>query len=318
MYPALGAPQAALSHAGWPRYGSAMPKVQANGVELHYEEWGAADAPPVLLIMGLGTQLIAWPEAFVAGIAEAGYRVIAFDNRDIGLSTRMDGARAISPLLALGMATLGLPVPVAYTLTDMAADAVGLLDALGIARAHVVGASMGGMIAQLVASGWPDRVLTLTSIMSSSGRRGLPGPSPALRAQLIARRPERPTRQEGIAAGVRVLEAISYPDPARDPGAFRDLAARSFDRSYNPMGAKRQLLAILADGSRVDRLKLIRAATLVIHGAADPLVPAPNSEDIAAVVPGAKLVILPAMAHDFPPSQVPELVRLVTRHLATA
>lgn len=292
-----------------------MPKVQANGVELYYEERGDPGAPAVLLVMGLGTQMIAWPEGFVAGIADAGYRVILFDNRDIGLSARMDGARAMHPLLALGMLRLGLKPPVAYTLTDMAADAVALLDKLGIGRAHVVGASMGGMIAQLVASGWPDRVLTLTSIMSSSGRRGLPGPTPALMGQLMARRPENPMREEGVQAIVRVLEAISYADPERDPQAFRELAERSFDRGYNPMGSRRQLLAILADGSRVERLKAIRAPTLVLHGAADPLVPAANSEDIAAVVPGASLVILPGMAHDFPPSREAEMVRLVVEHL---
>lgn len=292
-----------------------MPKVQANGVELHYEERGDAAAPPVLLIMGLGTQMIAWPEAFVAGLADAGFRVIAFDNRDIGLSTRLDGARAMHPLLALGMLRLGLKPPVAYTLTDMAADAVALLDALGIAKAHVVGASMGGMIAQLVASGWPERVLTLTSIMSSSGRRGLPGPSPALQRRLMARRPENPDRAEAIRAGVETLEAISYTDPTRDPDAFREMATRAFDRGYNPMGSRRQLIAILADGSRVDRLRTISAPTLVIHGTADPLVPPANSEDIARVVPRAKLVLVPEMAHDFPPSKVGEMVRVIAGHL---
>jgi proline iminopeptidase len=293
-----------------------MPKAKANGMDLHYEEWGDPAAPPVLLIMGLGTQMIAWPEAFVWGLVEAGFRVIAFDNRDIGLSTRMDGAPAMHPLLALGMLRMGLRPRLAYTLTDMAADAVGLLDALGIARAHVVGASMGGMIAQLVASGWPDHVLTLTSIMSASGRRGLPGPSPALRRRLLRRRPSDPTREEAVVDAVATLEAISHADPSRDSLAFRDMAARAFDRGYNPQGAKRQLLAILADGSRVDRLRTIRTPTLVIHGAADPLVPAANSEDIARVVPGARLVIVPGMAHDFPPSKVSEMVRTIVEHLA--
>ena len=271
-----------------------MPKVHANGVELFYDETGDAGAPVVLLIMGLGTQMIAWPEAFVGGLADAGYRVIRFDNRDIGLSTTLD---------------------VAYTLTDMAADAVGLLDALGVDKAHVVGASMGGMIAQLVASGWPDRVLTLTSIMSSSGRRGLPGPTPALRKRLMMRRPASPTREEAVAAGVDILALISFPDPARGPDDLRGMAGRAFDRGYNPMGSRRQLLAILADGSRVDRLRTIRAPTLVIHGAEDPLVPAANSEDIAAAVPGARLVIVPGMGHDFPPSKVPEMVNMIAGHL---
>ena len=292
-----------------------MPKVQANGVELHYEETGDPAAPAVLLVMGLGTQMIAWPDAFVQGLADAGYRVIRYDNRDMGLSTCLHGAKAMHPLLALGMLRLGLKVPLAYTLTDMAADAVALLDALGIGKAHVVGASMGGMIAQLVASGWPARVLTLTSIMSSSGRRGLPGPSPALQRRLMRRRNPNPSRDEAVRDGIATLEAISYADPTRDPNAFRDMAAQAFDRGYNPMGARRQLLAILADGSRVDRLKAIRAPTLVIHGAQDPLVPAANSEDIAAAVPGARLVIVPEMAHDLPPSKVPEMVRVIAGHL---
>ena len=265
-----------------------MPIVRANGVELFYEEAGDPAAPAMLLVMGLGTQMIAWPDAFVRGLADAGYRVILFDNRDIGLSTHLDGAVAVHPLWALMMARLGLRFPLAYSLTDMAADAVGLLDALGIARAHVVGASMGGMIAQLIGAGWPDRVASLTLVMTSSGAPGLPGPTPALRRRLMARRPARPTRAQAIAAGEEGLRAISYPDPAREPDAFRGMAARAFDRSYNPLGARRQLLAILADGSRVERLGRIAAPTLVIHGAADPLVPLANGRDVARHVPGAR------------------------------
>ena len=291
-----------------------MPKVKANGVELFYDERGDAQAPVVLLIMGLGTQMIAWPDTFCDGLAAAGYRVIRYDNRDIGLSTTMDGATAVNPLVAVMMARLGLKFPLAYSLNDMAADAVGLLDTLGIAKAHVVGASMGGMIAQLVASGWPERVLTLTSVMSSSGRRGLPGPTPALRKRLMMKRPAKPSREEAIAAGVDILTLISHPDPARDAGAFREMAAQAFDRGYNPMGVRRQLLAIVADGSRVERLQTIRAPTLVIHGATDPLVPLPNSEDIARAVPGARLTVIPGMAHDLPPSKVPEMVALIADH----
>jgi proline iminopeptidase len=295
-----------------------MPKLHANGVDLYYDETGDAGAPAVLLVMGLGTQMIAWPDPFVAGLVAAGHRVIRFDNRDIGKSTALDGATAVHPLFAVAMARMGLRFPLAYSLSDMAADAVALLDALDVTKAHVVGASMGGMIAQLIAAGWPDRVLTLTSIMSSSGRRGLPGPTPTLRRRLMARRPARPTRDEAIAAGVDILTLISHPDPARDPQAFHDMAAQAFDRGYNPMGVRRQLLAIIADGSRVDRLKTIRAPTLVIHGAADPLVPAANSHDIAQLVPGARLVIVPGMAHDLPPSKLPEMVAAITAHMAPA
>lgn len=293
-----------------------MPTIRANGVDLYYEETGDADAPVILLVMGLGTQLIAWPDAFVERRSRAGFRIIRHDNRDIGLSTRLDGAPAIHPLLALAAIRLRLPFRLAYSLTDMAADAVALLDALGIARAHVVGASMGGMIAQLVAAGWPDRISSLVSVMSSSGAPGLPGPTPALRCRLIARRPANPTREQVVAVGAETLRLISYPDPASDPDAFAEAAGKAFDRGYNPMGARRQLLAILADGSRVSRLRTIRAPTLVIHGAVDPLVPLPNSKDIARHIPGARLVVVPEMGHDLPPSRVAEMVDLIAEHAA--
>ena len=295
-----------------------MPAIRANGLHLFYEDDGDPDAPVILLVMGLGTQLIAWPDDFVVGLVARGFRVIRYDNRDIGLSTHLDDASAVHPLFALAALRLGFPFPLAYTLTDMAADAVALLDALGIARAHVVGASMGGMIAQLVAAGWATRVDSLTSIMSSSGAPGLPGPTATLRRRLLARRPAKPTRAQAVAAGEEVLTLISYPDPARPVGAFREMAGRAFDRSYDPMGTRRQLLAILADGSRVARLRTIRAPTLVIHGAADPLVPGAAGEDVAKHVSGARFVVVPAMAHDLPPSQTHAMVDLIAYHAAAA
>jgi pimeloyl-ACP methyl ester carboxylesterase len=293
---------------------STLPRIAANGIELHYEEAGDPADPAVLLIMGLGTQLIAWPEDFVQGIAKAGYRVILFDNRDIGLSTQLDGAPATSLVWAMLATKLGIRYRLAYTLNDMAADAVGLLDALGIARAHVVGASMGGMIAQAVAAGWPDRVLSLTSIMSSSGAPGLPGPTPELRKRMMTKRDPNPTREAAVAAGAEMLEAISYADPAREPGAFRDMAGKAFDRNYYPIGAQRQLLAILADRKRYERIAGITAPTLVIHGGADPLVPLANGEDSARRIPGAKLEVIPEMAHDLPPSQTRRMVDLIVTH----
>ena len=295
-----------------------MPIVPANGVELYYEETGNPADPTILLIMGLGTQLIAWPDPFVEGLAAQGFRVIAFDNRDIGLSTHLQGAPAVNPVWAMLAIRFGLRFPLAYQLRDMAADAVGLLDALGIGQAHVVGASMGGMIAQHVAIGWPDRVLSLTSVMSSSGARGLPGPTPALRKLLMASRPAQPTREEAVAAGIKVLQAISYPDPARPAGAYEEMAGRAFDRSYDPAGARRQLLAIIADRDRVARLAAIAAPTLVIHGAADPLVPLANGVDTARRIPGARLEVIDAMAHDLPPSQVAAMVDLIAGHAGGA
>lgn len=295
-----------------------MPHIKANSIDLYYEESGPADAPVILLIMGLGTQMIAWSDAFIEGLVDAGYRVIHYDNRDIGLSQRMEGAAAGNLIWAMFAARFGLPLHVAYTLTDMAQDAAALLDALGIERAHIVGASMGGMIAQLMAVNHPQKVMSLTSIMSSSGRAGLPGPSAELRRRLMVKRPSNPSREEAVAFGVEGLKMMSYPDPARAPSAFADLVGRAYDRGYYPVGMKRQLLAIIADGSRVERLKTIIAPTLVIHGASDKLVPKIASEDIARLVPNAKLEIIDGMAHDLPPSKVSQLVALIANHTDAA
>lgn len=294
-----------------------MPKLHVNGVDLFYVESGNRAAPAILLIMGLGTQHIAWPEPFVDGLVAAGFRVIQYDNRDIGESTYLHDAKAVHPLFAIAATRLGLPFPLAYSIADMASDAVGLLDALGIGAAHVVGVSMGGMIAQRMAIAAPDRVLSLTSIMSSSGANGLPGPTPALRQQMTARRPSNPDRAWAVATGAKVLAMIGHPDPAREDGAYEALAARAFDRGYNPMGMRRQLLAIIADRGRAAALGRVTAPTLVVHGAADPLVPVACSEDIARRIPGARLVIIPEMAHDLPPSKVGEMVGLIADH-ATA
>lgn len=291
-----------------------MPKVNVNGIDLYYEESGAQSAPAMLLIMGLGTQHIAWPDAFVSGLVDAGFRVIRFDNRDIGESSYLEGAPAVHPAMAIAATRFGLRFPLAYSLKDMAADALGLLDALGISAAHIVGVSMGGMIAQRVALAAPTRVLSLTSIMSSSGARGLPGPSAELRRRLTARRPAKPDRDWAIDAGAQMLELISHPDPARPAGAYREIAGRSFDRGYNPMGLRRQLLAIIADTGRAAELARITVPTLVIHGAADPLVPMACSEDIARRIPGARLEIIPQMAHDLPPSTLPQIVALIADH----
>jgi pimeloyl-ACP methyl ester carboxylesterase len=294
-----------------------MPKVKANGVELYYEDNGSADAPVILLVMGLGTQMIAWPEPFIQDLVGRGFRVIHYDNRDIGQSQHLHGAPAPNLIWAMLASRLGLPLNLGYRLSDMAADGVALLEALGIEKAHVVGASMGGMIAQLMAVDHPDRLHSLTSIMSSSGRPGLPGPSPELRRRMMARRPSNPTREEAIALSVAGLKMMSFPDPTRAPDAFEQVAGRAYDRGYNPLGMKRQLLAIVADGSRVERLKTITAPTLVIHGRADPLVPLANSEDIARHIPDARLEIIDEMAHDLPPSQVGRMVDLIADHART-
>ena len=291
-----------------------MPQINANGIDLHFEDAGDPAAPAILLIMGLGRQIIAWPPEFIADLVARGFRVISYDNRDIGLSSHLDAAPVRNLFVAIAAQLVGVKLKPAYSLTDMAHDGVALLDALGIARAHIVGVSMGGMIGQIIAAMAPERTLSLTSIMSTSGAPGLPGAAPALRRQLLTPR----RADNAIAHDIRVLELTSYPDPARPAGAFAEFAARSHARGFNPRGTQRQLLAILADGSRADRLATITAPTLVIHGAADPLVPAPGGRDTAARIQGARFELVDAMAHDLPPTQLPLLARLIGDHAAAA
>lgn len=291
-----------------------MPTIRANNIDIYYEDTGPAHAPVILLVMGLGAQMIAWPDEFIQGLVAKGYRVIHYDNRDVGMSQRMDGAEMPNLIWTMFKARLGLPVSVPYTLTDMAKDGIGLLDALGIQKAHVVGASMGGMIVQLLASNHHERVLSMTSIMSSSGKPGLPGARADIQRRFMVKRPANASRDEAVAFGADLVRSFSFPDPARPDNAHAEMAAQAFDRGYYPVGTRRQLLAIIADGSRVERLKTIKVPTLVVHGGADPLVPKEGSEDIARHIPGARLEIIEEMAHDLPPSQVDRMVDLISDH----
>jgi pimeloyl-ACP methyl ester carboxylesterase len=291
-----------------------MPTVKANGVNLYYEGNGPADAPAILLVMGLGAQMIAWPDELIQGLVGKGFRVVRYDNRDVGMSQRMEQAATPNLVWTMFKARLGLPLGVGYTLSDMAADGIGLLDALGIQQAHVVGASMGGMIVQLMAANHRERLLSMTSIMSSSGASGLPGPRADIRRQMMANRPSGANRDEAVAFGAALVKSFSYPDPARPEDAHAEMTGRAFDRGYYPIGTRRQLLAIIADGSRVERLKTITTPTLVVHGGADPLVPKDGSVDIARHIPGARLEIIDEMAHDLPPSQVERMVGLIAGH----
>ena len=291
-----------------------MPNIRANNIDIYYEENGPADGPVILLVMGLGAQMIAWPDEFIHGLVSKGYRVIHYDNRDVGMSQRMEGAKAPHLVWTMFKARIGLPVRVPYTLGDMAADGIGLLDALGIDKAHVVGASMGGMIVQLMAANHPERTLSMTSIMSSSGKAGLPGARPDIQRQFMVKRSPDASREEAVAFGAALVSAFSFPDPARPENAHAEMTAKAFDRGYYPVGTRRQLLAIIADGSRVDRLKTIKVPTLVVHGGADPLVPKEGSEDIARHIQGARLEIIDEMAHDLPPSQVGRMVDLIAGH----
>ena len=274
---------------------------QVNGLRLAYDSFGDAAKPPLLLVMGLGTQMIAWDEAFCTQLAQRGYYVVRFDNRDIGQSTYLSqaGVPNIGDLLARSLAgQLIDPASVPYTLADMAADTVGLLDALGLQRAHVVGASMGGAIAQEVSLRYPERVRTLVSIMATSGAPELPPPSPAALAALMTPTPL--DRGGYIARHLQVMQVLrpgEYPEElARD----QQRAARAFDRGVNPAGYARQLAAIIASGSRKERLATLRTPTLVIHGDSDPLVPLAGGVDVAQTVPGARMVTVPGMGHALP------------------
>ena len=275
-----------------------MAAVTANGVRIEYESFGNNDAPAIVLIMGLGMQLIAWPDPFCQKLAAAGFRVVRFDNRDIGLSTHFDERGVPNMIWTFLKARIGLRVRGAYDLNDMAADTVGLLDALQVDKAHIVGASMGGMIAQQVSAKYPARVRSLVSIMSSSGDRRLP---PATRdaQRALFGRPANPRDQNSIVDhSVKVWDVIGSPGFPTEPAEVRARVQRSVARSYHPQGVARQLLAILASGDRSSDLKTVRAPTLVIHGDRDPLVRPACGEDTAKKIPGAKLSIIKGMGHD--------------------
>lgn len=276
-----------------------MPTIAANGITIAYERHGPEEAPPVLLVMGLGAQLTLWPVELVEAIVARGYHVIRYDNRDIGLSTKFDAA-GLPDLGAVMMAALsGQAPPVPYTLTDMAADGVALLDALGIGAAHIVGASMGGMIAQLIAVHHPERTLSLTSIMSTTGNPALPPGNPEALAVLLER-PAGADAETMIAHGMRIARTIGSPAYPSPEGRLRARVSADFHRSFAPEGVARQMAAIVADGDRRQRLAAITAPALVIHGEEDPLVPVEGGKDTAAAIPGARLLTIPGMGHDLP------------------
>ena len=286
--------------------------VKANGIELCYDSFGDPAAPPLLLIMGLAAQMIAWDEQFCARLAARGYRVIRFDNRDIGRSTRLDGAGVPDVGAALMAALAGRPVQAPYLLRDMANDAVGLLDALGIERAHLVGASMGGAIAQLMSIHHPARVRTLTSIMSSTGEPGLPAPTPQAMTVLLKPTPsDRSAYLESFRQTWKVLRVGSFPD---DEARDLERAERNFARGLNPAGVARQLAAILASGGRKSALADLSVPALVIHGDLDPLVPLAAGVATARSIPGAKLQVVKGMGHALPISMWPALIDAIADH----
>jgi pimeloyl-ACP methyl ester carboxylesterase len=285
----------------------------AHGITLAYEDKGPRNAPVILLVMGLGGQLTLWPDEFVDALVAQGFRVIRYDNRDVGLSTRFDSAQTPNIKWMFVKALVGLKPRSAYSLSDMADDSMGLLDALDIDRAHIVGASMGGMIAQHIAARHSERVLTLTSIMSTTGNRSLPGGSKEA-MMVLANRPSSGSIDDLVAYSVRAARVIGSPAYPAEEERLQRRVRSDFERGWYPQGAVRQMAAIIADGDRRDMLKQISTPTLVIHGEADPLVPVEGGRDTAANIAGARLMLIPGMGHDLPLALVDILADAIADH----
>jgi pimeloyl-ACP methyl ester carboxylesterase len=295
-----------------------MPQIDANGIKLEYEATGDRGAPPVLLIMGLGAQLTRWPEPFYRALVDAGFYVIRFDNRDVGLSTRFERAGS-PPLGRVALrAALGLPIKAPYDLGDLTADAAGLLDALGLGTAHVVGVSMGGMIGQMLAAHHGNRVRALVSIMSTSGSRKLPQPDWRLRMGLLRRPNTRGDRQLAIDWTVALYKRIGSPGFPPDDKLLREQVTGDMARSDYPIGIRRQLHAILASGSRTSILGKITAPTLILHGADDPLVPVAAAHDLHRRIPGSHLEVFAGMGHDLPRALIAPIAAQIVDHLRRA
>jgi pimeloyl-ACP methyl ester carboxylesterase len=271
-------------------------KAGPAGIDIAYQRLGNPDAPVVLLIMGLAAQSIHWPDAFCHALVEGGLQVIRFDNRDAGLSTHMTDAPA--PNLPATLA--GDLSSVSYTLSDMAGDALGLLDVLGFEKAHVVGASMGGHIAQTMAIEHPDRVRSLTSMMSTTGNMQVGQPSPEVLREVFSG-PPATTRDEVIQRMLRAFRAVGSPGYPADEKEAAARTARAYDRGYDPIGVARQAIASVASGDRTERLRHLEVPTLVIHGLADRMCDVSGGRATAEAIPGAELVLMEGMGHDLPP-----------------
>jgi pimeloyl-ACP methyl ester carboxylesterase len=295
-------------------------QISANGIQIEIDDQGPPGGEPLLLVMGLGMQLIAWPQDMVNGLVAQGFRVLRLDNRDAGLSQGFD-AWGTPGLLGMGMAALkhrfNLPVASPYGLGDMAADALGVLDALGIARAHVCGASMGGMIVQHLAARYPQRVKSLTLMMTTSGARHLPQASGRVQRALLTR-----PRGRDTASIVRhlqgLMQLIGSPAHPTEPALLQQRLQASVERAWRPQGTTRQLLAIVADGDRSALLRGLQLPTGVVHGDADPLVPPAAGRELAQLIPGASLDLVPGMGHDLPPALVPRFVQRIAHTAARA
>jgi pimeloyl-ACP methyl ester carboxylesterase len=289
-----------------------MPNVMANGIQIEYDTIGDRSFPALLLIAGNGAQINFWDVEFCELLAKKGYYVIRFDNRDAGLSTKFDEAGIPDFPAAIKAAMEGKPVESAYSLDDMADDAVGLLYALGIEKAHICGASMGGMIAQVIAYRHPKHVLSLTSIMSTTGNPDLPQAKPETIAAVLAPAPAQ--REAYVEHNMNIWRKIWSPGFPFEEERARMFITESYDRSYYPQGMVRQNIALIANGDRRPLLSTIAVPTLVIHGADDPLIPVEGGTDTARVIPGARLLIINGMGHDMPKVVWAEIVGAISDH----
>ena len=294
-----------------------MPNIFINGIQIEYDTFGDSSLPPLLLINGLGSQMIRWEEEFCEELARHGLFVIRFDNRDVGLSTKFEEAGVPNIVQAMAALQKGEKLEAPYTLDDMAADAVGLLDGLGIEKAHICGVSMGGMIAQIIAIQYPSRVLSLTSIMSHTGNPDLPRAKPEALAVLTA--PVPTEREAYIEHSVKTIRVIGNPGFPFIEERYRKRAAREYDRSFYPQGTARQLMAVMVAGDREPELASVKVPTLVIHGSDDPLVPVEGGRATAAAIPGAELLIIEGMGHDVGcPETWPRWIEAIVRNTRKA
>ncbi|MEE8400165.1 MAG: alpha/beta hydrolase [Desulfobacterales bacterium] len=289
-----------------------MANITANGIQIEYDTFGEKTSPPLLLVMGLGAQMILWDEGFCEQLADKGLYVIRFDNRDIGLSTKFEDAGVPNMMEMMTDRAEGKEVTAPYSAEDMADDAVGLLDALGIEKAHICGASMGGMIIQTIGYRHPSKVLSLVSIMSTTGDPSLPQSTPEAMTALTTPAPSE--RDAYLDHSVKTQKVIGSPGFPFDEEEQRQKAARSFDRSFYPQGMARQMAAIMVQGNRRPELAAITAPTLVIHGADDPLVPVEGGKDTADAIPGAELLIIEGMGHSMPEGAWPQIVGAISEH----
>jgi len=294
-----------------------MTLAAANGIDIEYDTFGDRSRSPLLLIMGLSSQMVAWPESFCRKLAQNGHWVLRFDNRDVGLSSKIEVVGVPDLMAAMAAHQQGQSMDAPYTLSDMAADAVGLMDALHLENAHVCGLSMGGMIAQVMAIEYPRRVLSLISMESSTGDPTLPPAKPEAMKAMLSPPPQ--DRDGYIQHAVEVFHAFSGGSDRFDETLERELAANSYDRSFYPIGFTRQVAAILASGDRTQSLASVTAPTLVIHGANDPLVPLAHGRATARAIPGAKLLVVEGLGHGIAyPSLWDEIVDAIRQHTNAA